>query len=134
MTTPAETLGMTVTLSGTLPEVEPVVRAALKEEGFGILTEIDVQGTFKQKLDVDFQPYKILGACNPALAHQALTATGEVGLLLPCNVTLEQTDADTVRVSLIDPIAMMSVLEHPDLKAVADDARARLKRVLVALG
>jgi uncharacterized protein (DUF302 family) len=133
MTTPAETTGMTVTLSGNMQDAEATVTAALKEEGFGILTEIDVQGTFKKKLDVDFRPYKILGACNPSLAHRALTATGDAGLLLPCNVTLEQVDADTVRVSLIDPIAMLSVLEHPDLKSVADDARVRLQRVVAAL-
>jgi uncharacterized protein (DUF302 family) len=133
MTTPTDTIGLSATLTGTLEDVEATVVDALKEEGFGILTEIDIQGTFKKKLDVDFRPYKILGACNPGLAHRALNASDEVGMLLPCNVTLQQIDDNTVKVSLIDPISMMGVLEHADLKAVADDARERLERVHQAL-
>jgi uncharacterized protein (DUF302 family) len=133
MTTPTDAIGLSAILTGTLEDVEATVVNALKEEGFGILTEIDIQGTFKKKLDVDFRPYKILGACNPGLAHRALNVSDEVGMLLPCNVTLQQVDENTVKVSLIDPISMMGVLEHADLKAVADDARERLERVHQAL-
>jgi uncharacterized protein (DUF302 family) len=102
---------------------------ALKTEGFGVLTEIDVQNTLKKKLGVDHPPYKILGACNPPLAHRALTAAPEVGLLLPCNVTVRMLEDGTVEVAIIDPLIMMSVIENPALKPVADEARARLERV-----
>jgi uncharacterized protein (DUF302 family) len=109
------------------------VTAALKTEGFGVLTEIDVQATLKQKLDVDFRPYKILGACNPPLAYRALSAAPEVGLLLPCNVTVAQADDGTIDVALIDPLSMLGVLPNPELKSIADEARARLERVAAAL-
>lgn len=103
--------------------------AALKTEGFGVLTEIDVRETMKKKLDVDFPPYKILGACNPPLAHRALSAAPEVGLLLPCNVTVRQLDEDSVEIALLDPMLMVDVVANPDLQAVAGEALARLKRV-----
>jgi uncharacterized protein (DUF302 family) len=108
------------------------VIAALKVEGFGILTEIDVQETMKKKLGVDFRPYKILGACNPSLAHRALTIAPEVGLLLPCNVTVSLGD-DGVEISLVDPLGMLGVVVNPELKPVAEEARARLNRVAAAL-
>jgi uncharacterized protein (DUF302 family) len=106
---------------------------ALKVEGFGVLTEIDVKETMKKKLNVEFSPYKILGACNPPLAHRALTAAPEVGLLLPCNITVRQLEDGTTEVALIDPLMMMSVIDHPDLKSVADEARAKLQRVAQSL-
>ena len=106
---------------------------ALKAEGFGVLTEIDVKETFKKKLDVEFPPYKILGACNPPLAHRALTAAPEVGMLLPCNVTVRLAGDGVVEVAIVDPLMMMGVIDNPSLKNVADEARARLERVAQSL-
>jgi uncharacterized protein (DUF302 family) len=106
---------------------------ALKVEGFGVLTEIDVKETLKKKLGVDLLPYKILGACNPPLAHRALTAAPEVGLLLPCNVTVRQLEGGSIEVAMIDPLMMMGVISNPALKPIADEALARLKRVAQSL-
>jgi uncharacterized protein (DUF302 family) len=107
--------------------------AALKTEGFGVLTEIDVKETLKKKLNVDFPPYKILGACNPPLAYQALTTAPETGLLLPCNVTLRQLENGMVEVALVDPISMLRVVPAGGLQPVAEEAAARLSRVRAAL-
>ena len=107
--------------------------AALKEEGFGVLTEIDVKATLKKKLEADFRNYVILGACNPPLAHQALNTELEIGLLLPCNVIVYEENGGSV-VSIVDPISMLGVVENPGLKPVADEARTRLQRVIEALG
>ena len=126
-------LGFKVQLQGDFDEVEARVRQALMEQGFGILTEINVQDTLKKKLDVDFRPYKILGACNPPLAHRALTAVPDAGLLLPCNVTLSLEEDGVINVSLIDPIIMLSVGEFPELQPVADEAGERLQRVVETL-
>ena len=109
------------------------VTAALKEEGFGVLTEIDVKATLKEKLNVDFRKYLILGACNPALAHHALNTELEIGLLLPCNVIVYEEDDASV-VSIVDPIAMLGVSDNPTLGPIADEARKRLQRVVEALG
>jgi uncharacterized protein (DUF302 family) len=108
------------------------VTAALKKEGFGVLTEIDVQATLKKKLDADFRKYVILGACNPPLAHRALSTQLEIGLLLPCNVIVYEENGNSV-VSIVDPISMLGVVDDPDLQPVADEARARLERVAQAL-
>ncbi len=127
------TLGTTIRMETDFETALARVIAALKVEGFGILTEIDVKDTLKKKLNVDFRPYKILGACNPPLAYRALTAAPEVGLLLPCNVTVVQIDDNLIDVSLVDPLAMLGVVAHPDLKPVADEALARLDRVAASL-
>lgn len=108
-------------------------RQALATEGFGVLTEIDVQATLRKKLDVAFPRYVILGACNPPLAHQALTAERGLGLLLPCNVIVaEDPDGATV-VSAIDPVTMFSVVEKPGLRPIAKEVQAKLKRVMAAI-
>ncbi len=107
--------------------------AALKEQGFGVLTTIDVQQTLKNKIGVDFQPYVILGACNPNLAHRALQAEKELGLLLPCNVIVYDNGDATSTVSIVDPAQMMSVVENPELTVVAAESRARLLRVVETL-
>ncbi len=125
-------LGLTVKLHTDYDTALQKVTDALKAEGFGVLTEIDVKATLKKKLDVDFRPYKILGACNPPLAHRALMATPEAGLLLPCNVTVAQVD-DGVEVGIIDPIGMLGLVTHPDLEPIAEEARQRLERVAKAL-
>ncbi len=111
--------------------VERVV-AALKEEGFGVLTEIDVQATLKTKLNTNFRQYAILGACNPPLAHQALSTDLELGLLLPCNVIVYEEDGGS-QVSIVDPISMLGVVENPELEPVASEARTRLRRVIETL-
>lgn len=126
-------LGLTVRLNTTYEAALSRVIEALKAEGFGVLTEIDIKATLKQKLDVDFRPYKILGACNPPLAYRALTAAPEVGLLLPCNVTVAQADDGLVDVGLIDPLVMLGVAADPALQPIAAEARARLERVVAAL-
>jgi len=128
----SQSLGLTVKLQTDYDTALQKVTDALKGEGFGVLTEIDVQATLKKKLDVDFRPYKILGACNPPLAYRALTAAPEAGLLLPCNVTVAQAD-DGVEVSLVDPIGMLGLISHPELEPIAEEARQRLARVAKAL-
>jgi len=117
----------------TLDEAKSRVSDALAKEGFGILTEIDVKATLKKKLDVDFRPYVILGACNPNLAHRALGAEPQIGLLLPCNVVIQQ-EGDGVTVSIADPRAMFSLVRNPELEPVVEEADRRLRRVLDALG
>lgn len=126
-------LGFTVYLKTDFETAIQRVTDALKVEGFGVLTEIDVKETLKKKLDVDFRPYKILGACNPPLAYRALTANPQVGLLLPCNVVVSQGDNDTVEVSLVDPISMLGVVKSAELEPVAQEARTRLERVAASL-
>lgn len=103
--------------------------AALKDEGFGILTEIDVSATLKNKIDVDFRKYAILGACNPQLAHRALGAELGIGLLLPCNVCVWEDDGGSV-VSIAKPESMFEIVGRPDVKPIADEAGARLRRAL----
>ena len=109
------------------------VTAALQAEGFGVLTEIDVAGTLKKKLDTDMPPYRILGACNPPLAHRAITAEPEIGMLLPCNVVVRQTESGEVRVEFMDPQAVLPLIEKPGIAEVASEVRERLQRVMNAL-
>ncbi len=132
MTNAIANLALRVKLNIPYEQAVERVTAALKEEGFGVLTEIDVKATMKKKLDVDFRKYVILGACNPPLAHRALTTELEIGLLLPCNVIVYQEDGGSV-VSIVDPISMLGVVQNPALEPVADEARARLQRVAQAL-
>lgn len=126
-------IGIKVPLDLDYDSVLEKVTEALKVEGFGVLTEIDVKETLKKKLDVDFRPYKILGACNPALAHRALLAAPDVGMLLPCNVTVAQEEDGRVSVSIIDPLAMMGFMVDPALDEIAQEANERLSRVAQAL-
>lgn len=109
------------------------VKDALKTEGFGVLTEIDVKGTLKKKLDVNFRDYCILGACNPSFAHRALDTERHVGLLLPCNVVVQTTDEGTAEVSIIDPVAAMEAVDNPELATVASEVRAKLEKVITIL-
>jgi uncharacterized protein (DUF302 family) len=109
------------------------VTEALKKEGFGVLTEIDVRATLKTKLDVDFRRYVILGACNPPLAKRALDAEPDIGLLLPCNVVVQESGDEEIAVSIADPKAMFTLTGNADIVPVAADADARLRRVLGAL-
>lgn len=125
--------GLTVRLKTDYGTAIGRVTEALKAEGFGVLTQIDVKETLHKKLGVDFRPYMILGACNPPLAYRALSAVPEVGLLLPCNVTVAQVDEDIVEVSLVDPLAMLGIVPDPELQPIAQEAAARLERVAAAL-
>ena len=129
---PTTEYGFAVRLNVQYDEAVRRATAALKEEGFGVLTEIDVQATLKQKLDADFRRYVILGACNPPLAYRALQADLDVGLLLPCNVIVYEDGGSSV-VFIIDPVAMLGVIENPALRPVADEAGERLRRVVDAL-
>jgi len=109
------------------------VTEALKGEGFGVLTEIDVKETLKKKLDVDFPKYKILGACNPPLAYKALTTENQIGVLLPCNVVVQEHPDGRVEVSAMDPAAAMEAIGNSKLDEIATDVRGRLERVLARL-
>jgi uncharacterized protein (DUF302 family) len=110
------------------------VTKALQDEGFGILTEIDVAATMKKKLDKDMPPYRILGACNPQLAHKAIEAEPSIGLLLPCNVVVRQDENGLVRVEFMDPNAVLELVGKPEVKQLAEEVRQRLERVMAAVG
>ena len=125
--------GLRTTINVPYEEAIEKTTNALKEEGFGVLTEIDVKATLKKKLDVDFRRYVILGACNPPLAHQALTNELEIGLLLPCNVIVYETDEGQSTISVVNPMAMMSVSDNEALQNVANQAQARLSRVIESI-
>lgn len=114
-------------------ETESRLRTALQEQGFGVLTEIDVTAVFKQKLDVDFRPYKILGACHPPSAYKALTLAPEIGLLLPCNVTISQNDDGRILVSAVNAMTMLGIIEHPELVDIAESVNAGLQKALDAI-
>jgi uncharacterized protein (DUF302 family) len=106
---------------------------ALKDEGFGIITEIDVKETLKKKLGIDFRRYRILGACNPGLAHQALEIEDKVGTMLPCNVVVQEVGDGKVEVAAVDPLASMASIDNPQLQAVADGVREKLQKVIAGL-
>lgn len=127
--------GFTTTLTG-LSFDDAIVKttAALKTEGFGILSDIDVQRAMQEKLGQDMPPYRILGACNPPLAHQALQAVPDIGLLLPCNVIVRELTPGQVVVGFLDPQIMVGLVGRPEVKLVADSAEQRLRRVCAGLG
>jgi uncharacterized protein (DUF302 family) len=125
--------GFSVPVAGSMDEVKNRVTAELQKEGFGVLTEIDVAVTLKKKIDVDRRPYLILGACNPALANQALNADPDIGLLLPCNVVVREEDDGSVTVAFMDPAAVLSLVEREGVDALASEVRSRLERVRDAL-
>jgi uncharacterized protein (DUF302 family) len=114
-------------------EVVPRVTELLAGEGFGVLTEIDVKATLKKKIDVDFKRYVILGACNPPLAHQALSMETDIGVLLPCNVCVSELDGGGTRVAAMNPAAAFTLIGNPEISPVADDVRGRLQRVVDAI-
>jgi len=109
------------------------VTEELQKEGFGVLTEIDVKATMKKKLNADMPPYRILGACNPQLAHRALTVEPQIGLLLPCNVVVRQDEAGKVHVEFMDPNAVLELVNRPEVTQLAGEVRLRLTRVMAAL-
>lgn len=131
MDTPQISYGMKKTVALPVQDADTKLREALMAEGFGILTEIDVSATLKEKLDVDFRPYKILGACNPPLAHQALSSEADIGLLLPCNVIVYQGDEEgTSVIGVLDPKVQLGVTGRDDIDHLAEEVRARMERVL----
>ncbi len=119
-------------VAGSVADVRPRVEAALRVEGFGVLTEIDVQATMKAKLGIERPPFVILGACNPPLAHRALEADPSVGALLPCNVVLRADGDDTI-VEALDPLAALGILDSDAVREVATEAKARLGRAIASL-
>ena len=118
------------TLSMSFDEAIEKVTEELKKEGFGILTEIDVKATLKKKLDVDFHQYKILGACNPPFAHQALQAEDKIGTMLPCNVIVQEIARGQVEVAAVNPVASMQAIQNPTLGEIANEIQGRLKKVI----
>lgn len=121
--------GFSTTVKGSFDEVIEKVTEALKTEGFGVLTEIDVKATLKKKIDVDRKPYTILGACNPVLANQAINAEPDIGLLLPCNVVVREEEDGSNSVLFMDPAAVMSLVNREDVEALASEVRGKLERV-----
>ena len=119
-------------IDGTFEDVIERTKAALKDEGFGVLTDIDVQATLKSKIAVDFRPYRILGACNPTLAHGALQMEDKIGVMLPCNVIVQATD-EGVEVAAVDPVASLGRVGSDELTETAGDVKQRLERVVAAI-
>lgn len=124
---------MAATLQMPFDEAIERTEAALKAEGFGVLTRVDIQATLKSKIDVDFRPYTILGACNPKLAHEALQLEDKVGTMLPCNVVVQQSEDGAVEVAAIDPVASMQAIDNPALREAAMVVRDKLMRAIKAL-
>ncbi|HMB14699.1 MAG TPA: DUF302 domain-containing protein [Pelovirga sp.] len=114
-------------------DAETRVLGQLEKEGFGVLTEINVQAILKKKLDVDFTPYKILGACNPSLAHQALQIETHIGTMLPCNVILRELPEGNIEISAVDPVASMQAIDNPELRPIAEQVRDKLNKVISSL-
>jgi len=127
---PANTYGFSVTVNGSLDQIKERVTEALKKQGFGVLTEINVHETLKKKIDVDVPRQLILGACNPGFAHRAMAEESAISLLLPCNVTIRETDQDVFEVSIINPVSLLAMVGREDLIDLAGEARAKLKNAL----
>jgi uncharacterized protein (DUF302 family) len=125
--------GFNVKFNGSFDDAVTRVTEELQKEGFGVLTEIDVKATMKKKLDIDKLPYKILGACNPVLANQALTAEPDIGLLLPCNVVVREEDDGSVSVAFMDPAAVMTLVEKEGVEELASEVKSKLERVAAGL-
>lgn len=125
--------GFNVKLKGTMDQVIKKVTDALQTEGFGVLTEIDVQATLKKKLNIDRKPYRILGACNPGYAHQALDAEPDIGLLLPCNVVVREEDNGSIDVGFMDPEAVLGLVKSDAVRKIGKEVRIKLERVRDAL-
>ncbi len=121
--------GFNITLNTTFDKAISNVTEALKQEGFGVLTDIDVKATLKAKLNVDRKPYRILGACNPPLAHRAIGADPDIGLLLPCNVVVREEDDGKIWVGFMDPDAVLKLVDHSDVHALGREVKASLERV-----
>lgn len=126
--------GFSVTVADDFDHAVERVTEELQKEGFGVLTEIDVKATLKKKLDIEKRPYKILGACNPKLANQALEAEPDIGLLLPCNVVVREDENGSVVIGFMDPAAVLGLVQKPELEHLGRDVRDRLQRVRDALG
>jgi uncharacterized protein (DUF302 family) len=118
------------TIEGSFEEAIEKVAESLKKEGFGVLTEIDVKATLKKKLDVDFREYRILGACNPPFAYQALQAEDKIGIMLPCNVIVQETGEGKIEVAAVDPIASMLAIQNPELGEIAVQVQEKMKKVV----
>jgi uncharacterized protein (DUF302 family) len=121
-------------LTGSFEHAIERVTEALKQEGFGILTSVDIRDTLKKKINVDFRNYRILGACNPGLAHKALELEDKVGTMLPCNVIVQELADHTIEVAAIDPVASMQAIDNPRLKDAAREVQAKLRKVIESLG
>nr|WP_295744345.1 DUF302 domain-containing protein [uncultured Acidocella sp.] len=124
------TYHFSATIQQSFEEAVEQTKAVLKQHGFGVLTSIDVQTTLKDKLGVDFRPYRILGACNPQMAYKALQAEDKIGTMLPCNVILQERDDGMVEISVVDPVASMQAIDNPALGEVARNVRDQLKAVI----
>jgi uncharacterized protein (DUF302 family) len=121
------------TITASFDQAIALVTEALKTEGFGVLSEIDIQQKFKEKLDVDFRRYKILGTCNPSYAHKALQHEDKIGVMLPCNVIVQEVGENQVEVAAVDPAASMMAVENEQLTGIAGDIRAKLERIIASL-